>query len=195
MARSYDEDLSHKMSWALKHGDLVPIDTMLALKGDRGGRVFAGFAEADVVRVVENDKKKMFHIKRGRCGELCVRANQGHSPFDTPEDKTERTGRPKWTLDTGGRWSQQKSGPVATPKASSPAPDPKAATPKAGFNLSQFDGLSGSPGKSQKEGQEDQGEIKELGGAPLAVLRSPGPPGLPSGSSLGSLTIHQTGLS
>ena len=67
--------------------------------------------------------------------------------------------------------------------------------PISGFNLSQFDGLSGSPGKSQKEGQEDQGEIKELGGAPLAVLRSPGPPGLPSGSSLGSLTIHQTGLS
>ena len=37
---------------------------------------------------------------------------------------------------------------------------------KAGFNLSQFDGLSGSPGKSQKEGQEDQGTLKQLGGTP-----------------------------
>ena len=37
--------------------------------------------------------------------------------------------------------------------------------------------------QSQKEGQEDQGEIKELGG-PSAVLRSSGPSGLPSGSAL-----------
>ena len=39
--------------------------------------------------------------------------------------------------------------------------------------------------KSQNEGQENEGEAaKELGGnPPLAVLMSPGPPGLPSGSS------------
>ena len=64
----------------------------------------------------------------------------------------------------------------------------------AGLIISRFDGLTGSRGKSQKEGQEDQGEIKELGGTPLAVSGSPGPPGLPSGSSLGSLSIHQTCL-
>ena len=29
-----------------------------------------------------------------------------------------------------------------------------------------------------KEGQEDQGEVKDLGGTPPTVLRSPGPPGL-----------------
>ena len=34
--------------------------------------------------------------------------------------------------------------------------------------------------KSQKESHEDQGEIGEN---PLAVLRSPGPPGLSSGKS------------
>ena len=61
-----------------------------------------------------------------------------------------------------------------------------------GFNLSQFDGLSGGQGKSQKDGQEDQGTLKQLAGPPLALLSLPGPPGLPSGSSLGSLTIHQT---
>ena len=33
----------------------------------------------------------------------------------------------------------------------------------------------------QKEGQEDQGGVKELGGTPLAVLRFSGPPGFPSG--------------
>ena len=44
----------------------------------------------------------------------------------------------------------------------------------------------GSPGKSQEEGQEDQGEVNETrGGAPPAVSKSPGPPGLPSSSSLG----------
>ena len=47
-----------------------------------------------------------------------------------------------------------------------------------------LEGLPGSPGKSQREGQEDQGDVKELSG--LAVLRSPGPPGLLSGSPLGS---------
>ena len=41
--------------------------------------------------------------------------------------------------------------------------------------------VPGSPGKSQKEGHEDQGEAKELGGTPLAVFRSLGPLGLPSG--------------
>ena len=42
--------------------------------------------------------------------------------------------------------------------------------------------------QSQKEGQEDQEEDKELVGTPpLAVVRSPGPPVLP----LGSLEIHQ----
>ena len=54
--------------------------------------------------------------------------------------------------------------------------------------------LPGRPGKSQKEGQEDQGEVKELGGTPLGLLGSPGPPGLPSGSSLASLELHQTSL-
>ena len=35
------------------------------------------------------------------------------------------------------------------------------------------------------------GELKTArGGSPLALLSLPGPPGLPSGSSLGSLTIH-----
>jgi len=37
-----------------------------------------------------------------------------------------------------------------------------------------FDELSGSPRKSQKEGQEDKGKVKELGGTlPLAVRRKP----------------------
>ena len=43
--------------------------------------------------------------------------------------------------------------------------------------------------EDQKEGQEDQGEIKELGG--IGVLRFPGPPGLPPGSSLGCLELPQ----
>ena len=42
------------------------------------------------------------------------------------------------------------------------------------------------PGKSQKEGQEDQGELKEPGAV------SPGLPGLPSGSSLASLELQST---
>ena len=49
--------------------------------------------------------------------------------------------------------------------------------------------MTGRPGKSQREGQEDQGAIHE--GALLAALRSPGPSGLPSDSSLGSLRIHR----
>ena len=32
--------------------------------------------------------------------------------------------------------------------------------------LSLIDGVPGRPGKSQKEGQEDQGGVKELGGPP-----------------------------
>ena len=46
-----------------------------------------------------------------------------------------------------------------------------------------LDGVAGRPGKSQKEGQEDQGTLKALG-PPLALLPLPGPPGLSSGSSL-----------
>ena len=41
----------------------------------------------------------------------------------------------------------------------------------------------GSPRKSHNEGQEDQGEVEELVGTPLAVMGFPGPPGLPSGFS------------
>ena len=36
-----------------------------------------------------------------------------------------------------------------------------------------FEGVPGSLGKSQKEGQEDQEEVNKLGGNPLTVLRSP----------------------
>ena len=51
-------------------------------------------------------------------------------------------------------------------------------------------GSPGSPGKSRKEGQYDQGEQKELRREfSLAVSMSPGPPGLPSGSFLGSLEL------
>ena len=64
-----------------------------------------------------------------------------------------------------------------------------------GLKIRWRDELSGSPGKSQKEGQEEQGTLKQLVGFPLALLSLPGPPGLPSGSSLGSLTIHQATLS
>ena len=35
------------------------------------------------------------------------------------------------------------------------------------------------------EGQEDQREMKELGGSPLSLSSLPGPPGIPSGSSRG----------
>ena len=49
--------------------------------------------------------------------------------------------------------------------------------------------MTGSPWKSQTEGQEDQGEVKELGGIPPSCLK------FPSGSSLGSLSICQTALS
>ena len=41
----------------------------------------------------------------------------------------------------------------------------KAGRPCCVIKPKPIDGLSGSPGESQKEGREDQGEIKELGGA------------------------------
>ena len=41
---------------------------------------------------------------------------------------------------------------------------------------------------------EQKREVKALGGSPLALLPLPGPPGLPSGSSLASLELHQTTL-
>ena len=41
---------------------------------------------------------------------------------------------------------------------------------------------------SQEEGQDEQGEMKELGGGPLALLSLPGPHGL---LALGSQAIHQ----
>ena len=41
--------------------------------------------------------------------------------------------------------------------------------------------------KSHKQGQEAQGFLRELEGTLLAVLRSLGPPKLPSGSSMGTL--------
>ncbi len=67
-------------------------------------------------------------------------------------------------------------------------------SPLTRSNIRRFDGLTGSPGKGQEEGQEDQGRVKELGGTPLAVLGSPGPPGLSPGPSLGSLAIPETSL-
>ena len=57
--------------------------------------------------------------------------------------------------------------------------------------LSQFDGVPGTPGKTQNEGQQDQGEVKGLG-APLALTPLSGSAGLPSGSSLAFLELHQT---
>ena len=45
------------------------------------------------------------------------------------------------------------------------------------FNIRQCAGLTGSPGKSQTEVQEDHGRVQELRARP---------PGLPSGSSLSS---------
>ena len=47
------------------------------------------------------------------------------------------------------------------------------------------------PGKTQKEGQQDQGEVKGLG-APLALIPLSGSAGLPFGSSLAFLELHQT---
>ena len=66
---------------------------------------------------------------------------------------------------------------------------------KAGCKIRRFDGLTESPGKGQKEGQENLGTLGQLGGNPLALFSFPGPPGLPSGSPLSSLSSHQTCLS
>ena len=40
-------------------------------------------------------------------------------------------------------------------------------------NIRQSDGLTGSLGKSQREGQEDQGSVKELGETHSKALRGP----------------------
>ena len=48
--------------------------------------------------------------------------------------------------------------------------------------------------EKQKEGQEGQGTLKQQGGSTLAPLPLPGHPGLPCGSSLASLELHQTSL-
>ena len=53
------------------------------------------------------------------------------------------------------------------------------------------DEMMGNPGKGQEDGQEDQ-ETLHGEGSPLALLPLPGSPGLPSGSSEGSLSIHHT---
>ena len=44
---------------------------------------------------------------------------------------------------------------------------------------------------TQKEGQEDQGTLKQLGGLSRALFPLPGPYRLPSGSSLGFLELPQ----
>ena len=49
----------------------------------------------------------------------------------------------------------------------------------------------GFPGRSQREGKDDQGEIKQLGENTLSVLRLPGLLGLPSCSSVVSLQAIQ----
>ena len=46
--------------------------------------------------------------------------------------------------------------------------------------------VPGRAGESQKEGQDDQGTLKQLEGILLALLLLPG---LPSGSSLGALEL------
>ena len=48
----------------------------------------------------------------------------------------------------------------------------------AGFNIRIAWWIVREPSKSQEVGKEDQGKVTQLG---LAVLRRPGPPGLPSG--------------
>ena len=60
-----------------------------------------------------------------------------------------------------------------------------------------FEGVLGSLGKSQKEGQGEQGTLKQLGGSLLALLLISGP-GLPSGAPpclLTSLLTIDPGLS
>ena len=41
--------------------------------------------------------------------------------------------------------------------------------------------IAREPRKSQQEGLEDQGTLKQLGGDPLSLVPLPGPPGLVSG--------------
>ena len=53
--------------------------------------------------------------------------------------------------------------------------------------LRWLEGVPGSPWKSQQQGQEDQEIFLQLCGSPLALLSVSGTPGLPFGSSLGSL--------
>ena len=64
---------------------------------------------------------------------------------------------------------------------------------KPELTLKWLVGDPGSPGKSQKDGQEDQGTLKQLGELPLALALLPlhGPPGPPSGSLLGCLELRQ----
>ena len=53
------------------------------------------------------------------------------------------------------------------------------------FSLMDWDSLMDRQGaQSQKEGNDDRGEVKELGGTPRATLKSNGPLGLPSGSGV-----------
>ena len=55
-----------------------------------------------------------------------------------------------------------------------------------GADGSNVDGsnVDGFPGKSQKEGNENQGSLKQLsGGSLVPLVPLPGPPGLPPGSS------------
>ena len=60
--------------------------------------------------------------------------------------------------------------------------------------LRWLEGVPGKPRKRRKEGQEDQGEIKEFGN-PITVLRSPGPPGLRPGTPGDPLELPQANLS
>ena len=57
-----------------------------------------------------------------------------------------------------------------------------------------FNGDQGSPGKSQKEGQENQTTLKQLAGVPPALFLFRVAPGLPFGSALGSLELPQAAL-
>ena len=64
--------------------------------------------------------------------------------------------------------------------------------PSGAFSLKEFQGAA--EGGSRRKVRRTRVKVKELGGTPLAALRSPGPTGLPSGSSLGSLELPQTSL-
>ena len=72
--------------------------------------------------------------------------------------------------------------PNAVPKPSGHRPNNFKAVPHYADLLKNgsIEGILRSPGKSQKEGQEDQGTLKQLEGVPLALLPLPGPPGVPS---------------